>query len=206
MQPLAVCVRVCAGTASPRCWLRRVLVLCWQLASWATPATCKPLTHPLPTHACTAFTAWRPQKLSGFDPLGYSKGDFKGLKQKEIKNGRLAMVAFLGALNERHMSDACAPWPLARRASSLRPRRSGSSLTAPWLRPAPTHPSSGAQASWRSTTRSPAARWSSWASTWRTRGPTTSSTSEQNSVGLSRAGQCRAERGGRCLWCNGCWG
>eukprot|EP00887_Chlorella_sp_A99_P006863 scaffold2.g6863.t1 len=30
----------------------------------------------------------------GFDPLGLSKGDFKDLKTREIKNGRLAMVAF----------------------------------------------------------------------------------------------------------------
>lgn len=33
---------------------------------------------------------------AGFDPLSFSKGDYKGLKQKEIKNGRLAMLAFLG--------------------------------------------------------------------------------------------------------------
>jgi hypothetical protein len=34
---------------------------------------------------------------AGFDPLSFSKGDLKSLKQKEIKNARLAMVAFLGA-------------------------------------------------------------------------------------------------------------
>jgi light-harvesting complex I chlorophyll a/b binding protein 4 len=32
----------------------------------------------------------------GFDPLGLSKGDMATLKNKEIKNGRLAMIAFMG--------------------------------------------------------------------------------------------------------------
>jgi hypothetical protein len=33
-----------------------------------------------------------------FDPLGFAKGDTDSLKLKEIKNGRLAMIANLGFL------------------------------------------------------------------------------------------------------------
>eukprot|EP00746_Dinoflagellata_sp_MGD_P154442 gnl/MRDRNA2_/MRDRNA2_84808_c3_seq1.p1 gnl/MRDRNA2_/MRDRNA2_84808_c3~~gnl/MRDRNA2_/MRDRNA2_84808_c3_seq1.p1 ORF type:complete len:214 (-),score=17.54 gnl/MRDRNA2_/MRDRNA2_84808_c3_seq1:543-1097(-) len=39
-----------------------------------------------------------------FDPLGLAKGDFSDLKQKEIKNGRLAMVAFVGFIVQERLT------------------------------------------------------------------------------------------------------
>lgn len=35
-----------------------------------------------------------------FDPLGFSKGDFDTMKLREIKNGRLAMMAFIGFVGQ----------------------------------------------------------------------------------------------------------
>ncbi|PNH00627.1 Chlorophyll a-b binding protein, chloroplastic [Tetrabaena socialis] len=37
-----------------------------------------------------------------FDPFGWSKGDMKALKTKEIKNGRLAMLAFAGFVGQAY--------------------------------------------------------------------------------------------------------
>lgn len=36
------------------------------------------------------------QGYPGFDPLSFFKGDMTEMKTKEIKNGRLAMFAFVG--------------------------------------------------------------------------------------------------------------
>lgn len=51
-----------------------------------------------------------------FDPFGWSKGDLKSLKVKEIKNGRLAMLAFLGFVAQYAKTGAT---PLANLSSHL---------------------------------------------------------------------------------------
>ena len=43
-----------------------------------------------------------------FDPMGMSKGNLAELKVKEIKNGRLAMIAFLGFVGQ-HEANGLSP-------------------------------------------------------------------------------------------------
>jgi hypothetical protein len=43
-----------------------------------------------------------------FDPMGFSKGNLKELQTKEIKNGRIAMVAYMGfVLQVRRLCCCC---------------------------------------------------------------------------------------------------
>ena len=42
-----------------------------------------------------------------FDPLGWSKGNLEDLKVKELKNGRLAMLAFLGFVAQYGATGDC---------------------------------------------------------------------------------------------------
>jgi light-harvesting complex I chlorophyll a/b binding protein 4 len=51
-----------------------------------------------------------------FDPLGFAKGDFKALQTKEIKHGRLAMVAFMGFIIQ---AQATGEGPLANLGAHL---------------------------------------------------------------------------------------
>jgi len=51
-----------------------------------------------------------------FDPLGFSKGDAKQWQTKEVKNGRLAMVAFMGFVLQ---AQATGKGPLADLAAHL---------------------------------------------------------------------------------------
>ena len=102
-------------------------------------------------------------RFSGFDPLSFSKGDMKSLKLKEIKNARLAMVAFLGVWGgvdpeglERAPHAPLAPAHLTRAAAGCR-------------RSLP-------QALWRRAWPRAAAPWTTCRPTWPTRGRTTSST------------------------------
>ncbi len=43
-----------------------------------------------------------------FDPMGMAKGNLEELKTKELKNGRLAMVAFLGFIGQ-HQANGLSP-------------------------------------------------------------------------------------------------
>ena len=53
--------------------------------------------HPYVAHARQLLSLQSAGYPGGiFDPLGFSKGDLKTAQTKEIKNGRLAMVAFAG--------------------------------------------------------------------------------------------------------------
>jgi hypothetical protein len=67
-------------------------------------STCITLSPPPtpPTHQDPIFKGNKVPNLEPgypggiFDPLGFSKGNLKELQTKEVKNGRLAMVAFIG--------------------------------------------------------------------------------------------------------------
>ena len=52
----------------------------------------------------------------GFDPMGLSKGNFKELQTKEVKNGRLAMIAYMSFVFQ---AQATGKGPLANLADHL---------------------------------------------------------------------------------------
>jgi len=61
---------------------------------WTTTTAHSPPTSLTPANSSPSNPAGYPGGI--FDPLGFSKGDLKTAQTKEIKNGRLAMVAFAG--------------------------------------------------------------------------------------------------------------
>ena len=82
------------------------------------------LSIPLPADKQRAAETGEKRLYPGgsFDPLGYAKGDIKELQLKEIKNGRLAMVACMGFFAQgavthdgpiaalgKHLADPCVP-------------------------------------------------------------------------------------------------
>ena len=72
-----------------------------------------------------------------FDPAGLSKGDdFETLKRKEIANGRLAMVAFLGILAQNQAyPDGLGPVQalLNHVADPWHVNAASNSLAVPWI-------------------------------------------------------------------------
>jgi len=88
----------------------------------STPSSHLPTSHPPSPPQDPIFKGNKVPNLEPgypggiFDPLGFSKGNLKELQTKEIKNGRLAMIAFMGFVLQ---AQATGKGPLAALAEHL---------------------------------------------------------------------------------------